>query len=77
MKLIEDDGEIIEEFDDDTVVILLRDDPENPYQLITPSMDDCTKVPEHILLGGAVIACIDSPHGREQVMGHLPPMRRN
>lgn len=76
MKLIEDNGEIIEDLPDDAAVMLFCRGESRPT-LITPTMAEDAKVPYHILLAGAATSYLQTDYGREQVMSHLPPERKH
>lgn len=70
MKIVEDDGEVIEELPDDSALIILY--PDKMTGAVMPKMAGDAQVPEHIQLGAALLMFMKEAQNIKEVMRYLP-----
>lgn len=75
MKLIEDDGELICELDDDVCVLLLSDEME-PH-VIMQAMDDEVSVPPHVMMMSALMIFLGDKDNVAMLMDLIPNRRKS
>lgn len=75
MKLIEDDGELICELDDDVCVLLLSDEME-PH-VIMQAMDDEASVPPHVMMMSALMIFLGDKDNVAMLMDLIPNRRKS
>lgn len=73
MRLVEDDGEVIDQLTDDTALIVLY--PNRELGLIVQKMAGDTVVPEHIQLAAALLVFLKDRDNVREVLRHLPRKR--
>lgn len=70
MKIVEDDGEVIDTMPDDSAVITLY--PDKSAGVLLPKMAGDAQVPEHIQLAAALLAFLKEKDNVKEVLRWLP-----
>lgn len=73
MKLVEDDGEVIQDIGDDTALILLM--PNKETGAVFQKMGGDVDVPQHMKLAAALLVFLKDEANVKEVMRYLPRKR--
>lgn len=73
MKIVDDDGELIDELPDNSALVILY--PDKTTGAVLPKMMGDVLVPEHIQLGAALLIFLREKDNVREVMRYLPRKR--